>query len=88
MRDVLLLLSTILYDLEFKEYRYLMRECEKGCQKAVATGNIKTSIFNLQYLSHFLHGFLCNKHEQKHCKNLSNEYLSKNAFLMIYFTYL
>ena len=30
-----------------------MREREKGCQKAVATVNIKTSLFNLQYLSHF-----------------------------------
>ena len=31
---------------------YFMRESEKGCQKAVATLNIKTSIFNLQNLSH------------------------------------
>ena len=41
---------TILYKCK---YKYLMRECEKGCQKAVETVNIKTSIFNLRYLSHF-----------------------------------
>ena len=35
-----------------------MKEQEKGCQKAVATVNIKTSIFNLQYLSHFCMDFM------------------------------
>ena len=34
-----------------------MREHEKGCQKAVATVNVKTSICNLQYLSHFCMDF-------------------------------
>ena len=34
MRDVLLLLSTILYDLWVKLYEYLMRGCEKAYQKA------------------------------------------------------
>ena len=53
MRDVLLLLSTILYDLWVKLHKYLMREREKIYQKAMATVNIKTSIFNLQYLYHF-----------------------------------
>ena len=33
MRDVLLLLSTILYDLWFKLSEYLMRECEKGIKR-------------------------------------------------------
>ena len=32
---------------------YLMRECGKGCQNTLAAVNIKTSIFNLQYLLHF-----------------------------------
>ena len=53
MRDVLLLLSTILYDLWVTLYEYLMRRCEKACQKAWAPVNIKTAIFNLQYLSQF-----------------------------------
>ena len=53
MRDVLLLLSTILYDLWVKLYEYLMIRCEKACQKAWTPVNIKTAIFNLQYLSHF-----------------------------------
>ena len=30
-----------------------MRECKKGCQKAWATVKMKTSVFSLQYLSHF-----------------------------------
>ena len=34
-----------------------MREREKGCQKAVATVNIKISIFNFQYSSHFCMDF-------------------------------
>ena len=53
MRDVLLLLSTILYDLWVIQNDYLMRQREKGCQKTVATVNIKTPIFNMPYLSHF-----------------------------------
>ena len=57
MRDVSLLLSTTLYDLCFKLYKYSLRELEKGCQKAQATVNIKTSIFNLQYLSHLCMDF-------------------------------
>ena len=52
MRDVLLLLSTILYDLWVK-YEYLMR----GCQKAWAPVDIETAIFNLQYLRHFCMDF-------------------------------
>ena len=53
MRDVLLLLSRILYDLWVKLYEYFMRGCEKACQKAWPPVNIKTAIFNLQYLSQF-----------------------------------
>ena len=34
-----------------------MRECEKGCQKAWAAVNIKTSIFNLQFFCHFCMDF-------------------------------
>ena len=34
-----------------------MRGCEKACQKAWAPVNIKTAIFNLQYLSHFCMAF-------------------------------
>ena len=49
MRDVLLLLSTILYNLWVKLYEYLMRRCEKACHKAWPPVNIKTAIFNLQY---------------------------------------
>ena len=49
-RDVLLLLPTILYDLWVKLYEYLMRRCEKACQKAWPPVNIKTAIFNLQYI--------------------------------------
>ena len=41
IRDVLLLLSTILYDLWVKLYEYLMRRCEKACQKAWPPVNIK-----------------------------------------------
>ena len=67
----MLLLSIILYDLLFKYYKYLWREHEKGWQKALATVNIKTSIFNLQYLSHFCMDF----------------YAIKLTFLMIYYTY-
>ena len=40
-----------------RNIEYLMREREKGCQKAVATVSIKTSIFNLQYISHFCMDF-------------------------------
>ena len=36
---------------------YLIRELKKGCQKAWATVNVKTSIFNLKYLSHFCMDF-------------------------------
>ena len=50
MRDVLLLLPTILYDLWVKLYEYLMRRCEKACQTAWPPVNIKTAIFNLQYI--------------------------------------
>ena len=50
MRDVLPLLPTILYDLWVKLYEYLMRRCEKTCQKAWLPVNIKTVIFNLQYI--------------------------------------
>ena len=57
MRDVLLLLSTILYDLWVKLYEYLMIRCEKACQKAWPLVNMKTAIFNLQYLSHFCLNF-------------------------------
>ena len=49
MRDVLLLLSTILYDLWVKLYEYLMRGCETTCKKAWPPVNIKTAISNLQY---------------------------------------
>ena len=34
-----------------------MRGCEKACQKAWAPVNIKTAIFNLEYLSHFCMDF-------------------------------
>ena len=57
IRDLLLLLYTILYDLWVKLYEYLMRGCEKACQKAWAPVNVKTAIFNLQYLSHFYLNF-------------------------------
>ena len=57
MRDVLLLLSTISYELWVKQGEYLIRECEKGYQKAQATVNIKTSIFNLQYPHYFCMDF-------------------------------
>ena len=40
---------------------YLMIECEKACQKAVATVNIKPSIFNLQYLNYFCMDFHATK---------------------------
>ena len=51
MRDVLLLLSTILfYDLNNP---YLMRGCEKGSHKYRGTRKCKTPIFNLRSLSHF-----------------------------------
>ena len=33
MRDILFLLSTILYDLWVKYHEYLMRECEKAVKK-------------------------------------------------------
>ena len=49
MRDVLLLLSTILYDLWVKLYEYLMRGYENACQKAWPPVKIKTAIFNLKY---------------------------------------
>ena len=49
MKDVLLLLSKILYDLWVKLYEYLMRGCEKAYQKAWPPVNIKTLISNLQY---------------------------------------
>ena len=49
MRDVLLLSSTIWYDLWVKLYEYLMRGCEKAHQKAWPPVNIKTAIFNLKY---------------------------------------
>ena len=49
MRNALLLLSTILYDLWVKLYEYLMRGCEKACQKAWPSVNIKTAMFNLKY---------------------------------------
>ena len=45
IRDILLLLPTILYDLWVKLYEYLMR-----CEKAWPPVNIKTAIFNLQYI--------------------------------------
>ena len=48
-RDVLLLIPTIVYDLWVKLYEYLMRGCEKACQKAWPPVNIKTAIFNLKY---------------------------------------
>ena len=57
MIDVLVLLSSILYDLWVKLYEYLMRGCEKACQKAWAPVNIETAIFNLQFLSHFCMNF-------------------------------
>ena len=44
-------------DLWVKYNEYLMREHEKNYQKAVAIVNIKTSIFNLQYLNHFCMDF-------------------------------
>ena len=78
MKGVLLLLFSILYDLWLKQYGYVMREHEKGYQKAVATMNIKTSIFNLQYLCHFCMDFYATI-DQKRCKN---------TFPMIYYTYL
>ena len=37
MRDVLLLLSAILYDLWVKQYEYLMRGCDKAGQKSMGT---------------------------------------------------
>ena len=37
MRDVLLLLSTILYDLWVKSYEYLMRRCEKAWTPGTAS---------------------------------------------------
>ena len=49
MRDVSLILSTILYDLRVKLYEYLIGGCEKACQKAWPPVNIKTAIFNLKY---------------------------------------
>ena len=49
MKDVLLLLSKILYDLWVQLYEYLMRGCEKACQKTWPPINIKTAISNLQY---------------------------------------
>ena len=55
-----------------------MWEHEKGCQKAVGTLNIKTSIFILQYLSHF-----CIEHEQKRW----NTYLS-NDILYTFVSYI
>ena len=38
-----------LYGLWVKMYEYLMRGCEKACQKACPSVNIKTAIFNLKY---------------------------------------
>ena len=64
--NVLLLLSTILYNLWVKLYEYLMRGCEKACQKAWPPVNIKTAIFNLQYLSHF-------------CMDFNVTYMSRSA---------
>ena len=49
MWDVLLSLSLILYDLWVKLYEYLMRACEKACQKVWPPVNIKTAIFNLKH---------------------------------------
>ena len=49
MRDVLLLLATIFHDLWVKLFEYLMRGCEKACQKAWPPANIKTAIFKLKY---------------------------------------
>ena len=48
MSDVILLLSTILSDLCVKLYEYLMKGCEKPCQKAWPPVNIKAAIFNLK----------------------------------------
>ena len=58
-----------------------MRECEKGCQKAVATVNIKTSIFNLQYLNHFCMDFYATDMGRS-----AEEYLS-NDILYIFVSY-
>ena len=45
MRDVLLLLSTILYYLP---------ECKNGCETDMGTNEYKTPIFNLPFLHRFL----------------------------------
>ena len=74
MKDVLLLLSTILNDLWVKLYEYLMRGCEKACQKAWPPVNIKTAIFNQQYLSHLCMDF-----------NVTN--MSRIIIIIMYFIY-
>ena len=51
---------------------YLMRDLEKGCQKAWATVKMKTSIFNLQYLRHF-------------CIDLCKKYLNRSTTVKIPF---
>ena len=71
MRDVLLLLSTILYDLWIKLYEYLMRRCEQAYQKAWPPVNIKTAIFNLQHLSHF-------------CMNFNVTNMSRSAIIQLF----
>ena len=58
-----------------KLYEYLMRGCEKACKKAWPPVNIKTAIFNLQYLSHFCMTF--------NVRNMSRSAYN-TTFLMIY----
>ena len=43
-----------------------------GCRKAWATMNIKTSMFNLQYLSHFCMDFYATNTSRSALKDLSN----------------
>ena len=53
MRDVLFYYPPFCIIYGLYNVEYLMRGCEKACQKAVAPVNIKTAIFSLQYLIHF-----------------------------------
>ena len=72
MRNVLLLLSTILYDVCQKN-SYLKRECKRvdiyvhPCNIDKGTSKYKDLNIYLVISRPFLCRFLCNEKEQKHC---------------------
>ena len=49
-----------------------MRECEKGRHKARATVQMKTSVINSQYLSHFCINFYATEMRRSTVKDVYN----------------